>query len=115
MAKKPTQETFDVFKQVRIPALETQAGKYDTARSVRAEQKGLMNNAELKIREIMLANADKLDHQRDENDHEILVYERGDVKATCKKHETIGVRIGKDTKGSISEGGGESDDEGGAE
>lgn len=98
---KATQTVMDVFKQKRIPALETQAEKFDTARSVRAEQKGVMNNAELKIREIMLANADKLDHQQDEGGHEILVYELGDVKVTCKKHESVGVRIGKDTKGSI--------------
>jgi hypothetical protein len=111
---KSTQTVMDVFKQKRIPALETQAQKFDTARSVRAEQKGLMNNAELKIREIMLANADKLDHQEDENRHKILVYELGDVKITCKTTEAVGVRIGKDTKGSIGEGG-DANDEGGAE
>jgi hypothetical protein len=113
MAKKPTQETFDVFKQKRIPALETQAEKFDTARSVRAEQKGVMGNAELKIREIMLANADKLDHQEDENHHKILVYELGDVKITCKTTEAVGVRIGKDTKGSIGDGAPDGPQEGG--
>lgn len=104
MSKKAIQESFDVFKQKKIPALETQAEKYDTARTVRAEQKGVMKNAELKIREIMLANDDKVDHQEDESGAKLLIYERGDVKVVVKSLETVGVRIGHDSKGALGEG-----------
>lgn len=113
MAKKAIQETFDVFRQKKIPALEAQAEKYDTARGVRAEQKGVMKNAELKIREIMLANSDKVDHQEDETGAKLLIYERGDIKITVKQQESVGVRIGHDTKGSIGEDGNGGDDAGG--
>lgn len=97
---KAQQIPMEGFEQVKIPAIERWAAKYDEKRSIIDGLETELANAEFKLAEEMHANADKLDHQQGKNGVQMLVYERNDFRVIIKGgKEKVNVKIGEKSKG----------------
>lgn len=98
MASKARQETFDVFKQKKVAAIEKWADVFNEKRDLIAGLKVEQKNAKMKLKEaIHKAQAD-LDRQENAKGEPLLVYIRGDYRVTLKTVEEIGVKIGEESK-----------------
>jgi len=94
------QGEFAGFEQKRVQAIETWAAKYDAKREECAARDGELKNFELKLREAMHGNEDKVDHQESEDGDKILVYKRGDYNIVVKRgKESVNVKIKEKSKG----------------
>lgn len=95
---KPKQE--EMFKQGRIPAVETWADKFD---DIRAQIGGLaddLKNAEFKLAEVMHQNEAKVDRQAGPQGGVWLVYERNGYSVKIKQgKERVNVKILEKQKG----------------
>jgi hypothetical protein len=96
----PVQGELAGFEQKRVQVIENWAAKFDAKRELINGLKGELANIELKLREAVHANADKVDQQKDPDGGELLVYKRGDINVVVKRgKETVNVKVGETSKG----------------
>jgi hypothetical protein len=98
MAKKPTQQSFDVFKQKQIKLIEKWADKFDETRTLIANLKADLKNAKMKLKESAHKYASDLDRQESPKGESLLIYARGDYRVILKTTEDVAVKIGEDSK-----------------
>lgn len=110
MAKKATQETFDVFKQKKIATIEKWADVFNEKRDLIAGLKAEQKNAKMKLMEAIHKNQGDLDQQETPKGERVFKYVRGDYRVALTLKEDIAVKIGEESKEPNTDAPGEQDD-----
>ena len=98
MARKATQETFDVFKQKKIAEVERAADVLDEKRDLVAGLKGELKAAVLKLKQAIHKHQKLLDKQESPKGEQVFKYVRGDYRVTLTLKEDVAVKIGENPK-----------------